>query len=153
MKVIQADLSNSDHCSAILGLTNMYAMDPMGGGKPLKPYVVENLISELKAFDNALIFLAYDGEMAVGVANCFVGFSTFYAKKLINIHDLAVSSEVRGRGVGMSLIEKVKEKAKEMDCCKVTLEVLENNEARRLYERAGFEYGDDDRYLFMSYYL
>ena len=35
---------------------------------------------------------------AVGLALCFVGFSSFKARPLINIHDIAVRPEVRGQG-------------------------------------------------------
>jgi ribosomal protein S18 acetylase RimI-like enzyme len=76
---------------------------------------------------------------AVGVAVCFVGFSTFKARPLLNIHDLAVIPTHRGRGVGRKLLDAVERKARERGCCSVTLEVLEKNVgARRLYAAAGF---------------
>ena len=147
--IIEADLDNQTHCEHILILTNVYSLDVMGGGKPLPEFVQENLISGLKETPNSLIFLAYDGDKPIGVANCFIGYSTFYAKKLINIHDLGVEPNSRGKGIGKALIGAVSNKAKELDCCKVTLEVLENNPARRLYEREGFDYGDP-KFYFMS---
>lgn len=152
LKIIEADLNNSEHAKHILFLTNTYAMDIMGGGKPLKESVQENLVEGMKAMPTALVFIAYKDGDPVGIANCFYGYSTFYAKKLINIHDLGVVPEGRGKGVGAALIQAVTDKAKATDCCKVTLEVLENNPARRLYEREGFEYGEPP-YFFMSKYL
>ena len=69
----------------------------------------------------------------------FLGFSTFYARPLINVHDLMVSPDQRGRGVGRDLLQAVDAKARALGCCKVTLEVFENNHrARRLYAAAGF---------------
>lgn len=147
--IIEADLNNSAHCEHILFLTNTYSMDIMGESKPLPKYVQENLISGLKETPNSLVFIAYEGDKPLGVANCFIGYSTFYAKKLINIHDLGVIPDARGKGVGKLLIDAVTTKAIELDCCKVTLEVLENNPARRLYEREGFAYGDP-KFLFMT---
>ena len=45
----------------------------------------------------------------------------------------------RGRGIGRRLLEAIAGIAKERGCCKVTLEVQENNApARRLYESVGF---------------
>lgn len=149
LKIIEADLENPLHTNHILYLTNMYSMDIMGGGEPLPEHVLENMISGLKEMPNALVFLAFEEEVPIGIANCFIGYSTFYAKKLINIHDLGVIPEGRGKGVGGALIKAVVAKAKELDCCKVTLEVLENNPARRLYEREGFEYGDP-KFYFMT---
>ena len=147
--IIEADLENPTHCEHVLFLTNTYALDVMGGGKPLSEFVRQNLIKGLKETPHSLVFLAYEGDKPIGVANCFIGYSTFYAKKLINIHDLVVAPKARGKGVGKALIDAVYAKAIELDCCKVTLEVLENNPARRLYEREGFKYGDP-KFYFMT---
>ena len=134
------------HTKAILKITNAYALDKMGGGEPLTKYVHEHLIEGLKNFPGTRVFLAFMGDEAVGLANCFVGFSTFYAKPLINIHDLAVLPEFRGKGIGQKLLDAVVDYAKAQDFCKVTLEVLPDNPAKKLYERSGFE----SPYLFMS---
>jgi ribosomal protein S18 acetylase RimI-like enzyme len=45
----------------------------------------------------------------------------------------------RGKGVGQRLLEAVEGKAHELGCCKLTLEVMDNNDrALRAYEDAGF---------------
>jgi ribosomal protein S18 acetylase RimI-like enzyme len=45
----------------------------------------------------------------------------------------------RGKRVGGRLIEAVEGKARELGCCKLTLEVMDNNDrALRAYEAAGF---------------
>jgi ribosomal protein S18 acetylase RimI-like enzyme len=86
-----------------------------------------------------VVFLAFDGDQAVGAAVCFIGFSTFAAKPLINIHDFVVLSGLRGKGVGRRLLEAIEGKARELGCCKLTLEVMDNNHrALRMYEAAGF---------------
>jgi ribosomal protein S18 acetylase RimI-like enzyme len=85
------------------------------------------------------VFLAFVNEVAVGIATCFLGFSTFAARPLINVHDFSVVPEHRGRGIGQALLRAVEAAARERGCVKVTLEVQENNHrARRIYERAGF---------------
>ena len=86
-----------------------------------------------------LIFLAFDGDRPVGAAVCFIGFSTFAAKPLINIHDFVVLTASRGKGVGRRLLDAVEGKARELGCCKLTLEVMNNNHhALRMYQAAGF---------------
>jgi len=83
--------------------------------------------------------LAYDKNEVAGIATCFLGFSTFAAKTLINIHDLAVAPNHRGHGVPRALLDAVEAKARDIGCVKVTLEVQENNErALRVYSAAGF---------------
>ncbi len=85
------------------------------------------------------MFLAFHGGEPAGLATCFRGFSTFAARPLINVHDFYVVPALRGRGIGRALLAAVERKARETGCCKLTLEVLENNTpARRLYETCGF---------------
>jgi ribosomal protein S18 acetylase RimI-like enzyme len=139
IEVVETDLRRPEHQSATLELLDAYARDPMGNGAPLSAEVRRQLIPGLREHPTTLVFLAYSGGVAIGLAVCFRGFSTFAAKPLINIHDLVVLSTHRGRGVGRRLIESVAEKGRMLDCCKLTLEVLENNRrARRLYDSAGF---------------
>jgi GNAT superfamily N-acetyltransferase len=139
IEVVETDLRRPEHQSATLELLDAYARDPMGNGAPLSAEVRRQLIPGLREHPTTLVFLAYSDGVAIGLAVCFRGFSTFAAKPLINIHDLVVLSTHRGRGVGRRLIESVAEKGRMLDCCKLTLEVLENNRrARRLYDSAGF---------------
>jgi GNAT superfamily N-acetyltransferase len=87
-------------------------------------------------FHGALAWL--DGR-AVGLIDCFAGFSTFAARPLLNIHDIVVHADVRGRGIGQALLSWAEERARQLGCCKLTLEVLSNNmRAMASYEQAGF---------------
>jgi ribosomal protein S18 acetylase RimI-like enzyme len=137
--IIEADLDAPQHQEAIVSLINAYARDPMGDGRDLPADVCDRLIPGLRQHPTTLVFLACDGETPVGIAVCFLGFSTFAARPLINIHDLAVLPEYRGHGVGSLLLEQVEAKGRELGCCKLTLEVREDNHrAHRVYQRAGF---------------
>lgn len=139
VQVIEVDLGLASHQQHARELTAAYALDPMGNGGPLPEDVLGRLIDGLRAHPTTVIFLAYAGDRPVGIATCFRGFSTFAARPLLNIHDLAVLPEARGMGIGRKLLQAVERKARELGCCKVTLEVQENNaRARRLYERTGF---------------
>jgi len=138
-EIVEADLDRPEHRYAVLALTDAYANDPMGDGRPLSPEAQRDLIPGLRRHPTTLIFLAYSDGAAVGIATCFRGFSTFAARPLINIHDLAVLPGHRGAGVGRRLLDAVERKARDLGCCKVTLEVQEGNSvARHLYEAAGF---------------
>ena len=140
--VTEADLSLPGHAVAVLAMLDAYSADPMADGHPLSADARANLIAGLRAHPTTLVFLAFhpDGPMGVaGLATCFRGFSTFAAKPLINLHDFYVVPSLRGRGIGRALLAAVERKARETGCCKLTLEVLENNTpARRLYESRGF---------------
>jgi ribosomal protein S18 acetylase RimI-like enzyme len=137
--IIEAKLDDPRHQAAIVYLVDAYARDPMGNGCGLPTDVRDRLIPGLRQHPTSLVFLAYDGEEPVGIAVCFVGFSTFAARPLINIHDLAVVPEYRGQGVGRMLLERVEAQGRELGYCKLTLEVrADNQRAQRLYAKVGF---------------
>ena len=122
----------------MLALTAAYALDPMGKGSALTQEALDRLIDGLRRHPTTLILLAYLQGQVAGIATCFLGFSTFFARPLLNIHDFAILPRHRGRGLGRHLLRAVEAKALELGCCKITLEVQQNNvQARRVYERAG----------------
>ncbi|MEK0449673.1 MAG: hypothetical protein RL088_1941 [Verrucomicrobiota bacterium] len=140
--IVEADLARREHQASVLAMLEAYSADPMGDGHPLSEYARANLIAGLRAHPTTLVFLAFRGDEAVGMAICFRGFSTFAARPLINVHDFYVASALRGRGIGRMLMAAVEQKARATGCCKLTLEVQENNSrAQRLYAAFGFERG------------
>lgn len=125
--------------AALCAMLNTYALDPMGGGEALADKNLARLCDDLATKPFAFSFLAWQGDEAVGLANCFEGYSTFKAQPLINIHDLAVHPSARGRGVGQALMQAVQTEAAARGACKITLEVLSGNTvALKSYERFGF---------------
>lgn len=140
VEVVEADLEDPAHQQAIVTLVDEYARLPYISGKGLPSEVLREMIPGLRRQPTTHVFLAFYDQRAVGVAVCFQGFSTFAAKPLMNIHDLAVTDGVRGRGIGQALLAAVEAKARNLGCCKLTLEVDEHNQrARRSYQLAGFE--------------
>jgi len=134
-----ADYLDRRQATEISSLLNQYASEPLGGGKPLPQHVMANLCAELAKRPYAFSLLAYDDDVAVGLANCFETFSTFACRPLLNIHDLVIRAEYRGRGLGSALLAEIQREAIERGCCKITLEVLEGNTpAKGLYESVGF---------------
>ena len=112
----------------------------MGDGKPLDQDARAQIIPGLRRHPTTLILLAFDGDQPIGAAVCFIGFSTFAAKPLINIHDFVVLPTSRGKGIGRRLLKAVETKARAIRCCKLTLEVMDkNHQAVRMYQAAGFE--------------
>jgi len=117
----------------------------MGGGEDLSSFVKTNLISTLQSRYGVHIVLAFVDQKPAGLAICFEGFSTFACKPLLNIHDFAVTPEFRGRGLAKQILEKVEGLARQLDCCKITLEVLEGNKtAQAVYSACGFAHYELD---------
>ena len=139
VRILQADLADPAHAAAVLAMTRDYARDPMGDGADLPADRQAVLVERLRAHPTTLVFLAFAGDEPVAIATCFVGFSTFAARPLVNIHDVHVTAAYRRRGVGRALLAAVEATARELGCCKLTLEVQENNHvARALYRSLGF---------------
>ena len=134
------DKNSADDMTLLAHLVNSYAQDPMGGATPLHPAVHQRLGAAFAAHPSTFALVAEDGDTACGVAVCVLGFSTFYAMPLVNLHDLAVLPQARGKGVGRILLAAVEEEARQRGACKVTLEVRpDNTVARGLYESMKFE--------------
>lgn len=140
IEIVEADLGLAEQADAFRHLLNEYAQDPMGGAKPLDPSVLERLPLALAQRDDSYTFIAYCDGKPAGLVNAFEGFSTFACAPLLNIHDVIVSREYRGKGIAEMMLEATEGAARRTGCCKLTLEVLENNtRARSLYRRCGFE--------------
>lgn len=139
IQLAPVDLFDAGQAGCWLSLLDHYAQDPMGGGEGLSDFARLNLIStirEVPGYHGAMAWC--DGE-AVGLINCFAGFSTFAALPLLNVHDIVVLDRLRGRGIGQALLAWAEARARELGCCKLTLEVLSRNErALASYWQAGY---------------
>ena len=141
--ICRVDYADPVHASALVSLLDAYAHDPMGGGAGLSDYakthVVAGLASRPQAF-SVLAFAQNEDQMPVGLVNCIEGFSTFAAKPLVNVHDVIVLPDWRGRGVAGAMLEAVVQIARDRGACKLTLEVLSGNQmALRTYAKLGFD--------------
>ena len=139
LEVRRVAFEDVEQGAQLVALLNAYAEDPMGGGEPLSAEVKANLVTGLSQVPGAVALLAYLDGQAVGVTTAFAGFSTFAARPLLNIHDIAVLPAFRGQGVAQALMAGLEQEARERGCCKMTLEVLSNNHrAQQAYRRFGF---------------
>ena len=105
-----------------------------GAGVPRR-----GLAAKLAKLGYVQCWLAYADGKPVGLAVCFELFATFKGREFINIHDLVVTSSMRGQGVGTAMLAAIEQEARQSGACKVTLEVEEGNtEAASLYRKNGF---------------
>jgi ribosomal protein S18 acetylase RimI-like enzyme len=133
------DYLNPDDRKDLLAMLDMYARDPMGGAEGLRADVKERLCDDLARFPGAVSWLASSQTRPVGLLNAMPGYSTFKARPLMNVHDIAVDPAFRGQGVGQALLGALEAYARAKGCCKLTLEVLSGNQvAQASYTRFGF---------------
>lgn len=144
------DYANPRDAAALVDLLDGYARDVAGGGKPLEAEVKQGLIQALRLLQpqafSVMAWLEEEGAtsaphagMAVGLVNCFEGFSTFACKPLVNVHDVVVAPAWRGHRIAQRMLQEVEALARGRGACKLTLEVLSGNRAAiQSYEREGF---------------
>src|SRR5688572_15663950 len=142
MAVRLADLHDPQDARWVVELLDMYCRDEFGDCAPLSAKARENLIPGLISHGGARVYLAFDEASEtepLGVAICMLGFSSFKGAPLLNIHDIAVSPQARGKGVGAALLTFLEADAKALGCCKITMEVRSDNaRAQALYQRIGY---------------
>jgi ribosomal protein S18 acetylase RimI-like enzyme len=139
LQIKRVDYLDAQDAQALVFLLDAYAQDPMGGGEALNPENAARLCSDMAKISGAASFIAWQEAKPVGLINCFEGYSTFKAKPLLNVHDIAVLADHRGQGVGQALLKAAEDYARAQGCCKLTLEVLSGNAvALSSYIRFGF---------------
>jgi len=137
-------------------LLDAYARDPMGQNAPLPKTVLDRVVADLSYHPAARILLAEQDGEACGFATCFLGYSTFRGLPLLNVHDIAVLPQWRGRGIARAILGAIGDQARAEGCCKITLEVRDDNPAAQtLYRSVGFgaavtDDGQQVQYLFME---
>lgn len=138
-EIVRADLSNPSHGEILINLLDIYAQDPMGGGRGLSDFAKINLVSTLRDRSGVYVIFAFKHGQAAGLLIAMEGFSTFSCKPLLNIHDVVVVPRYRGQGIACKLLTETERIAKQQGCCKLTLEVLEGNTgAQAAYAKFGF---------------
>jgi ribosomal protein S18 acetylase RimI-like enzyme len=102
--------------------------------------MLESMVNGLALHPSSFVLFAQLEGQSIGLATCFINFSTFKAKSYLNIHDIIITKEYRGKGIGRMLIEKCIAIARERSYCKITLEVRDDNVvAKKLYESLEFK--------------
>lgn len=138
--VRKADLRSMQDAACIVRLLDEYASDPMGRSGPLDLAAKGRLVADLAEHPSAIVFLAETDCKVLGLAVCFLQYSTFGAFLLLNIHDFIVTASARKQGIGRAMLRGICDAAKTQGCQKVTLEVRQDNSAAQsLYRTEAFD--------------
>jgi ribosomal protein S18 acetylase RimI-like enzyme len=137
--VRKADLGDTADTVLLTDLLDLYARELLDDERGLPEARAQDAVRGLRTMPGTLALFAYLAKEPVGMAICLMSYSTFRAAPVLNVHDLMVRAEFRGRGVANELLRRAEREAENRGCCKVTLEVREDNQrARRLYHRRGY---------------
>ena len=105
-------------------------------------YTADELTELLKNAEKPIYVAADEDDVCMGYAFCQLQEQPFSNNmvpfKTLFIDDLCVDQEARGRHIGESLFEYVKNEAKQLGCYEVTLHVWTGNtSAEKFYEKMG----------------
>ena len=140
MALIEIDFKQDSHRLSFVRLLGDYMADDMGGNLILPLEQAEKVIVDLSDMPHYKGFLfEFNGEFS-GLANCFEVYSTFRAKRILNIHDFVTGSEFRGKGLARYFLNEIISYAKQQGYCRISLEVRTDNvKAKNLYRTLGFQ--------------
>ncbi len=134
---MQISQANPSQLETILPLFDAYRQfykrpsDPEGARTYLKARLERN---------EATVFLAMDGEVALGFALCYSTFTSVAMKPLVILNDLYSLPDARGQGIGTALIAACADFARAQGALVLRLRTaFDNLTAQHLYERVGFE--------------
>ena len=89
---------------------------------------------------SAEVLLAVENEEPVGFAVYFFNFSTWLGRPGLYLEDLFVRPDVRGKGYGRALLERLAQIAQERGCGRMEWAVLDwNDPAIQFYRKLGAE--------------
>ena len=85
------------------------------------------------------VWLAYDEQGAAGICVVCYAISTSMGSVVAKLDDVSVKPDRRGRGVGTTLLDHLKEQLKKESVTRIDVAVhVSNPAARRFYENLGF---------------
>lgn len=106
-------------------------------------------IAERLQRDESVIFLALNGEDAVGFVQLYPCFSSTAMKRMWILNDLFVTPDARRSGAAKALMERARQWAIETKADGLWLETaVDNHPAQRLYESLGWK-RDNDYYRYL----
>jgi len=119
-------------------------------GQPADLERARSFLKDRLARGESVIFLATQGDRAVGFAQLYPSFSSLSMSRIWILSDLFVSTSSRKQGVATALLEECKRLAIHTGAKELTLETMKSNlTAQRLYERCGWKRDD----IFYTYHL
>ena len=113
------------------------------------PSAARAFIADRLKRDESVVFLALDGDQAVGFVQLYPCFSSTAMKRMWILNDLFVAPDARRGGAARALMERARQWAVETKADSLWLETaVDNHPAQRLYESLGWK-RDNDYYRYL----
>ncbi|WP_313890860.1 GNAT family N-acetyltransferase [Psychrobacillus sp.] len=143
MSIRKATLQDLDSLTELFDLYRIFYRQDSNVG------AARNFIEERLRKEDSVIFIAYEGDSAVGFVQLYPSFSSVSMKRLWILNDLYVTFSGRGKGFGDRLIKETIAYAEQTGAKGILLETeKENIPAQKLYEKIGFHKETNHFYFF-----
>lgn len=109
----------------------------------------EKFLKERLEKDESIIYIALDNDgKGLGFTQLYPTFSSVSMQRFYILNDLFVVPEMRGKGIGESLLKLAQKLAIANNWKGLALETAADNPAQKLYERLGWEQSSDFYHYF-----
>ncbi len=141
MTIIQASTEQLDHLVPLFdGYRIFYRQDS-------NTQRARDFLSERLTKQDAIIYIAYIEDKAVGFTQLFPSFSSISMQPLYVLNDLFVDENYRKQKIGVALLNKAKQLCREQNYKGLALQTETTNPAQHLYESLGWKKDTDLQYF------
>lgn len=134
MQMIRAGLEHLEQLTPLVDAYRQFYKQP-SDLEAVRAYVKERL-----ANDECVIFMAFEGDEALGFTMLYHHWTTVALGHVWLLNDLFTKPEARRKGVGEALLEKAAEFAKADSAKRIWLRTaVDNFTAQALYEKVGYK--------------
>ncbi|MDK2747399.1 MAG: GNAT family N-acetyltransferase [Brevundimonas sp.] len=107
--------------------------------RPSAPDDARVFLLERMERQQSVVFLAFDGAVAVGFVQMFPSFSSAAMRSILILNDLFVAHSARGTGVGRALLDVAASYGRQVGAARLTLSTENTNtSAQAIYEHMGW---------------
>jgi GNAT superfamily N-acetyltransferase len=108
--------------------------------QPSEPERARLFLLERLERNQSVIFLALEGEAAIGFTQLYPSFSSGAMGRIFILNDLFVAPEARGRGAGSALLHAAADYGRRAGALRLVLSTeITNTTAQSVYERQGWK--------------
>ncbi len=133
MKIIQAEMRHVDDVARLFDMYRQFYKQPADAK------LTHDFIADRVANKESIIFVAYEGEEAMGFVQLYPSFCSVAATKILILYDLYVAEAHRRKGIGEVLMNRATQLAKETGATRLDLLTAKDNiPGQALYEKLGY---------------
>lgn len=115
---------------------------------PSQPALAQAYLSERLQRHEALVWMAWQGEQAVGLCLCYPYFCSLLAAPVMLLNDLYTLPSARGQGVAAALMQAAEAEARQRGFARMDLSTAHGNHAAQsLYRAQGWQMDQQFRYF------